>query len=237
MQIQPPIINIFEKAVIHLRDHLVVVVALPCPEGVGADLGIALTAGIAGLCGARRDAGVVDDALGESYDKIAKLLDLGFPGGPQIETFAKKGHPLFNLSKPLLNSNDCNFSFSGLKTSTIRTVELEKNKKKNFKYDICASFQHAVYKILKTKCKNAFHIFKKNYPNKNNFVVVGGVASNNFIRKKIKKLAKSFKFNLIIPKKILCTDNAAMIAWTAIEKYKFIQKNNFHFQPLPQWSI
>jgi len=179
----------------------------------------------------------LDDALGESYDKIAKLLNLGFPGGPQIETFAKKGHPIFNLSKPLLNSNDCNFSFSGLKTSTIRNVELEKNKKKNFKYDICASFQHAVYKILETKCKNAFQIFKNKYPNKNNFVVVGGVASNNFIRQKIKKLAKSFKFNLIVPKKILCTDNAAMIAWTAIEKYKFIKKNNFHFQPLPQWSI
>ena len=66
---------------------------------------------------------------------------------------------------------------------------------------------------------------------------MGGVASNNFLRKKIEKLSKNFKFNLYIPKKILCTDNAAMIAWTAIEKYKYSQKNNFHFQPLPRWPI
>ena len=72
---------------------------------------------------------------------------------------------------------------------------------------------------------------------KDNFVVVGGVASNNFLRKKIKKLSNSFKFNFYVPKKIFCTDNAAMIAWAAIEKYKFTQKNNFYFQPLPRWSI
>ena len=179
----------------------------------------------------------LDDALGEAYDKIAKLLNLGFPGGPQIEIFAKKGVSLFDLSKPLLKSNDCNFSFSGLKTSVIKIVESEKNKKKKFKCNICASFQYAVYKILEAKCRKAFQTFKKKYPNNNNFVVVGGVASNNFIRKKIRKLANDFKFNLVIPKKILCTDNAAMIAWTAIEKYKFVQKDNFYFQPLPQWPI
>jgi len=102
---------------------------------------------------------------------------------------------------------------------------------------MCASFQHTVYKILKAKCERAFQIFKKTYPNKNSFVVVGGVASNNFLRKKIKKLSNSFKFNFYVPKKIFCTDNAAMIAWAAIEKYKFTQKNNFYFQPLPRWSI
>ena len=145
--------------------------------------------------------------------------------------------PLFELSKPLLNSNNCNFSFSGLKTSVKRTVELQKNKNLKFKYDICSSFQHSVYKILKTKSEKAFEIFKKKYPKKNSFALVGGVASNNFLRKKIKKLANNFKFNLYVPKKILCTDNAAMIAWTGIEKYKTIEKNNFHFQPLPRWSI
>ena len=179
----------------------------------------------------------LDDALGEAFDKVAKLLNLEFPGGPEIEKFALKGLPLFKLAQPLIKSNDCNFSFSGLKTSTKRIIELEKKKKKEFKYNICASFQNAVYEILKVKCTKGFQIFKKKYPNKNNFVVVGGVASNNFLRKKIEKLSKNFKFNLYIPEKILCTDNAAMIAWTAIEKFKFIKKDNFYFQPLPRWPI
>ena len=178
----------------------------------------------------------LDDALGEAFDKVAKLLNLKFPGGPEIEKLAKKGFPIFQLAQPLLKSNDCNFSFSGLKTSSRRIIELKKKSRK-FKYDMCASFQYTVYKILKAKCERAFQIFKKKYPNKNSFVVVGGVASNNFLRKKIKKLSNSSKFNFYVPKKIFCTDNAAMIAWAAIEKYKFTQKNNFYFQPLPRWSI
>ena len=179
----------------------------------------------------------LDDALGEAFDKVAKLLNLQFPGGPQIELFAKKGLPSLELAQPLIRSNDCNFSFSGLKTSVKRIFELKKNKNKKFKYNVCASFQHAVYKILKIKCEKSFQIYKKKYPSKNIFAVVGGVASNNFLKKKIKKISNDNKFNLYIPKKILCTDNAAMIAWAAIEKYKFSQKNNFYFQPLPRWAI
>ena len=180
----------------------------------------------------------LDDALGEAFDKTAKLLNIGFPGGPQIEKFAKKGAPSIKFAEPLLHSNDCNFSFSGLKTSVLNIVKSQKKKSKKFKADVCSSFQHTVLNIIKKKCELGLKIFKKKYPNKRKeFVVVGGVASNKFLRGNLEKFAIENNSNIFIPKKDLCTDNAAMIAWTAIEKFKKTKKNNFNFQPLPNWQI
>ena len=179
----------------------------------------------------------LDDALGEAFDKVAKLLNIGFPGGPQIEKLAKKGKPLIELAQPLIHSNDCNFSFSGLKTSVLRIVN-SKKKSWRFKIDMCSSFQYTILNIIKKKCKLGLQIFQKKYPNKKkNFVVVGGVASNNFLRKNLEKFTITNNSNLFIPTKKLCTDNAAMIAWTAIEKFKKNKKNNFNFEPLPNWHI
>ena len=180
----------------------------------------------------------LDDALGEAFDKVAKLLNIGFPGGPEIEKLAKKGEPSIELAQPLIHSNDCNFSFSGLKTSVLKIVNLKKNKSLKFKKDMCASFQYTVLNIIKKKCELGLQIFKKKYPNKKKkIVVVGGVASNNFIRRNLKKFTITNNSNLFIPKKNLCTDNAAMIAWAAIEKFKKKKQNNFDFQPLPNWHI
>ena len=180
----------------------------------------------------------LDDALGEAFDKTAKLLNIGFPGGPQIEKLAKKGSPSIELAQPLIHSNDCNFSFSGLKTSVLRIVNSKKNKSDKFKSDICCSFQYTILNIIKKKCELGLQIFKKKYPNKKKkIVVVGGVASNNFLRKNLEKFAITNNSNLFIPAKNLCTDNAAMIAWVATEKFKKNKQNNFNFQPLPNWHI
>ena len=180
----------------------------------------------------------LDDALGEAFDKTAKLLDIGFSGGPQIEKLAKKGSPSIELAQPLIRSNDCNFSFSGLKTSVQKIINSKKKKTDKFKSDVCCSFQYTVLNIIKKKCELGLQIFEKKYPNKKkNFVVVGGVASNNFIRKNLEKFTIINNSNLYVPEKSLCTDNAAMIAWVAVEKFKKNKKNNFDFQPLPNWHI
>tara|TARA_Y100000590_G_scaffold218071_1_gene246982 strand:- start:3185 stop:4198 length:1014 start_codon:yes stop_codon:yes gene_type:complete len=180
----------------------------------------------------------LDDALGEAFDKVAKLLKIGFPGGPQIEKMAKKGKPSIELAQPLLHSNDCNFSFSGLKTSVLKIVNSTSRKTNKFKSDLCSSFQYTILNILKKKCELGLKIFESKYPNKQkNFVVVGGVASNNFLRKNLEQFAIKKNSKLFVPKKILCTDNAAMIAWVAVEKFKKNKQNNFDFQPLPNWHF
>ena len=103
----------------------------------------------------------LDDALGEAFDKTAKLLNIGFPGGPQIEKLAKKGSPSIELPQPLIHSNDCNFSFSGLKTSVLKIVNLKKNKSYKFKSDLCCSFQYTILNIIKKKCELGLQLFKK----------------------------------------------------------------------------
>ena len=180
----------------------------------------------------------LDDALGEAFDKTAKLLNIGFPGGPQIEKLAKKGRPLIELAQPLIHSNDCNFSFSGLKTSVLKIVNAKKNKSYKFKSDLCSSFQYTILNIIKKKCELGLQIFQKKYPNKKKkIVVVGGVASNSFLRKNLEKFAITNNSNLFIPAKNLCTDNAAMIAWVATEKFRKNKQDNLNFQPLPNWHI
>ena len=180
----------------------------------------------------------LDDALGEAFDKTAKLLNIGFPGGPQIEKLAKGGCPSIELAQPLIRSNDCNFSFSGLKSSVLKIINSKRNKSNKFKSDVCCSFQYTVLNIIKKKCELGLQIFQKKYPKKKKRIaVVGGVASNNFIRKNLEKFTITNNSNLYIPTKNLCTDNAAMIAWVAIERFKKNKKNNFNFQPLPNWPI
>tara|TARA_B100000029_G_scaffold411722_1_gene414170 strand:+ start:3309 stop:4328 length:1020 start_codon:yes stop_codon:yes gene_type:complete len=180
----------------------------------------------------------LDDALGEAFDKVAKLLNIGFPGGPNVEKYAINGSPLIDLAQPLINSKDCNFSFSGLKTSVLNIVNNQKKISKKFKSNLCSSFQHTILKILKKKIEISLKIFNKKYSKKKNQIaLVGGVASNYFIRENLKELLKFNNSELFIPKKDLCTDNAAMIALVALEKYNNSKKNYFDFQPLPNWHI
>tara|TARA_B110001452_G_scaffold252162_1_gene241829 strand:- start:217 stop:1290 length:1074 start_codon:yes stop_codon:yes gene_type:complete len=179
----------------------------------------------------------IDDALGEAFDKTAKLLGIEFPGGPKIEQWAKKGDKdYFKLPKPILKKGGCNLSFAGLKTAVLRTSQKLKNEKE--KYHLAASFQKTINEILYEKTKVAmkeFLIRKKN--KKNFFVIAGGVASNLSIRKNLSDLAKEQKFIPIFPSVNLCSDNAAMIAWAGIERFKINLTNNLDFPSKARWPL
>jgi len=163
----------------------------------------------------------IDDAVGEAFDKTAKILKLGYPGGPQIEKVAKFGNKnSFKLPEPIINRGGCNLSLAGLKTAVLRKskeISLEKEK-----YNLAASFQETIRKILIKKTKIAMEEFekKKNKYSKNFFVIAGGVAANKVIRKSLIELCKNKEFVPVFPSKEFCSDNAAMIAWAGIQRYK-----------------
>ena len=175
--------------------------------------------------------------LGEAFDKTAKLLGIEFPGGPKIEQWAKKGDEnYFKLPKPIIKKGGCNLSFAGLKTAVLRTTKELKNLKE--KYHLAASFQKTINEILYTKTQVAMEEFLKNKKNnKNIFVIAGGVASNLSIRKNLTKLAKEKKFLPVFPPLNLCSDNAAMIAWAGIERYKIKLIDNLEFPSKARWPL
>ena len=179
----------------------------------------------------------IDDALGEAFDKTAKLLGIEFPGGPKIEEWAKKGNEnYFKLPKPILKRGGCNLSFAGLKTAVLRTSKELKNQKE--KYHLAASFQKTINEILYEKTKIAMKEFLKNKKGKQKtFVIAGGVAANLSIRDNLSKLAKEKKFSPIFPPTNLCSDNAAMIAWAGIERYKINLIDNLEFLSRSRWPL
>ena len=177
----------------------------------------------------------IDDALGEAFDKTAKILGFDFPGGPKIEQYAKKGdQKKFILPKPIINRGGCNFSFAGLKTAVFKSSRLIKNKQD--KYDLAASFQKTVLDIVYKKTKVAINEFKKYYKT-NKIVIAGGVATNKEIRNTINKLCLEEKFEAIFPKLELCSDNAAMIAMVGLKKYKRREFNKIDFPLNPRWQL
>jgi len=179
----------------------------------------------------------IDDALGEAFDKTAKLLGIEFPGGPVIEKWAKKGNKnYFNLPKPIFKRGGCNLSFAGLKTAVLRIAKKIKNNEE--KYHLAASFQKTINEILYEKTKVAMSEFLKNKKNKKNtFVIAGGVASNISIRDNLTKLAKEKNFTPIFPPINLCSDNAAMIAWAGIERYKINLIDDLSFPSKARWPL
>ena len=185
----------------------------------------------------RRLGTTIDDALGEAFDKTAKLLGIEFPGGPIIEKWAKKGDGnYFKLPKPILKKGGCNLSFAGLKTAVLRTSKKLKNEKE--KYHLAASFQKTINEILYEKTKVAMKEFLINKENNTNtFVIAGGVASNLSIRENLIKLSKEKNFISIFPPMNLCSDNAAMIAWTGIERYKINLIDNLEFSSRARWPL
>ena len=192
---------------------------------------------VEGLGKYKRLGTTIDDALGEAFDKTAKLLGIEFPGGPQIEILAKKGDPnRFILPLPIINRGGCNLSFAGLKTAVLKLAKNIKNE--NDKYDIAASFQRTIEKIIYKKSKVALEQYKKiKKINNNKFVIAGGVAANKNIRKVLTKLCEEERFEAIFPPIEFCGDNAAMIAIAGLEKYKKKQFNNLEFSPKPRWAL
>ena len=192
---------------------------------------------VEGLGKYKRLGTTIDDAVGEAYDKTAKLLGIEFPGGSKIEEYAKKGNSKkYKLPKPIMNRGGCNLSFAGLKTAVLKISK--KIKTNQEKYDLAASFQKTVEEILYTKSKFALKEFKKIKNNKNNiFVVAGGVAANKKIREILIKLCKEENFNSIFPSMDLCGDNAAMIAMVGLEKFKLNKFDNLDHPAKPRWAL
>ncbi len=192
---------------------------------------------VQGLGKYKRLGTTIDDALGEAFDKTAKILGVEFPGGPKIEIFAAKGNPdRYELPKPIFNKGGCNLSFAGLKTAVLK---ISKNLKNNQdKYDLAASFQKTIEEILQKKTKIAFQEFRKLNNNKKNiFVVAGGVAANKKIRETLLNLCNEESFIPIFPEKELCGDNAAMIGMVGLEKFKVNQFSKLDHPALPRWPL
>ena len=179
----------------------------------------------------------IDDALGEAFDKTAKLLGIDFPGGPQIEVLAKKGDPnKYELPKPIFNKGGCNLSFAGLKTAVLKIAQKIKDDQE--KFDLAASFQKTIEKILHKKTKIAFNEFEKQKDIKEKvFVVAGGVAANLNIRSMLTNLCNEENYKIVLPPIELCGDNAAMIAMVGLEKFKLNQFSNLDHPAKPRWSL
>ena len=150
-----------------------------------------------------------DDAVGEAFDKVAKLLDLPYPGGPYIERLALEGKSdAFNFPRPMINSDDLNMSLSGLKTSVLYTVQKIPNMTEEIKSDIAASFQQAISDVLVAKIKKSIET-----TGRKEVIIAGGVAANKFLRSEFKKLEESHNIKVYFPDLKYCGDNAAMIAF------------------------
>ena len=192
---------------------------------------------VQGLGKYKRLGTTIDDALGEAFDKTAKLLGIEFPGGPQIEVLAKKGDPRkYNLPKPIFNKGGCNLSFAGLKTAILKIAKSIKTDQE--KFDLAASFQKTVEEILNKKTKIAFEEFEKENKLKEKvFVVAGGVAANKKIRSMLVNLCEANDYKSIFPPIELCGDNAAMIAMVGLEKFKLKEFSQLDHPAKPRWPL
>lgn len=188
----------------------------------------------------------IDDAAGEAFDKVSKMLGLGYPGGPMIEKMADLGNSRrFVLPRPLYNSADCNLSFSGLKTAVRKIIE-SYSPDGSIEHailpeqdiaDICAGFQFAVTECLCHKLEKAIRYFHEHYPTGKDLVVSGGVASNTFLRNRLELLAFANNMIFSAPPVRFCTDNGVMIAWAGLERFRAGYTNNLDFKPRPRWPL
>jgi N6-L-threonylcarbamoyladenine synthase len=175
----------------------------------------------------------IDDAAGECFDKTAKLLGLGFPGGPAVERTAKEGDPQrFSLPRPMWRKPGCDFSFSGLKTAVRLAVEKLPADDRQARADLCASFQRTVGDVLVDRCTNALQLASSPV-----LVVAGGVAANAYLRGRLETLANQHGARLVAPPLGLCTDNGAMIAWAGLERLRLGQSDGLDFRPRPRWPL
>lgn len=183
----------------------------------------------------------LDDSVGEAFDKVAKMLGLEFPGGPKIEQKAKAGDEhRFDFPKPIINQKNCDMSFSGLKTAVrLQIGKIITDKQKLDEQDICdiaASFQKTVSDILVSKSRRAILEYEHICDSKS-LVISGGVASNCYIRESLQSLTNDLGYNFVAPPIKLCTDNAAMIAFAGLERYRAAKIDDVGFNPRARWSL
>ena len=180
----------------------------------------------------------IDDAVGEAFDKVGRLLGFGYPGGPAIERAARGGDPgRFPLPRPLAGRPGCDFSFSGLKTAVRRATETLGTLTEQDGRDLAASFQAAVSDVLADRTRNAMGQFAEHHDPDHRLVVAGGVAANEALKARLKTLAEGTGFALIAPPPDLCTDNAAMIAWAGIERLQAGLSDGLDFPARARWPL
>ncbi|RVA21859.1 tRNA (adenosine(37)-N6)-threonylcarbamoyltransferase complex transferase subunit TsaD, partial [Mesorhizobium sp. M7D.F.Ca.US.004.03.1.1] len=190
----------------------------------------------------QRWATTIDDALGEAFDKTAKMLGLPYPGGPNVEKAAQAGNASrFAFPRPMKGSAQPDFSFSGLKTAVRQAATAIAPLSDQDVADICASFQVAVADALADRVSRALTRFRETFPDARNpaLVVAGGVAANRTIKAMLERLCAEADFSFIAPPLKLCTDNAAMIAWAGVERLRagMAQENGFDFVPRSRWPL
>ena len=180
----------------------------------------------------------IDDAVGEAFDKTAKILGLGYPGGPAVERAAQDGDPgRFKLPRPLKGRVGCDFSFSGLKTAVLKERDTLGHMTERDRADLAASFQQAVAEVLADRTTNAMKLFKAAHGYAGPLVVAGGVAANQTLRKVLSGLADEQGTRLVAPPLKLCTDNAAMIAWAGLERLRLGANDPLDQKARPRWPL
>ncbi len=180
----------------------------------------------------------MDDAIGEAFDKTAKLLGLGYPGGPQVERMALRGDPhRFALPRPLLHRREPAFSLSGLKTALRLEAERTVPLSEQDVADLCASFQQAIVDTVYDRLRAGLRLFTERYGAPNAMVAAGGVAANQAIRNVLQRLTLASDIRLIVPPPELCTDNGAMIAWAGAERLAVGLTDDLGVAPRARWPL
>ncbi len=186
--------------------------------------------------------GTIDDAPGEAFDKVARLLGLPQPGGPAVEREAAQGDAKrFKLPRPLLDRPQCDMSFSGLKTSVLRirdALVVEKGGlTRQDRADLCAGFQASVVDVLAEKTRRAMRLYMDEQPTKPVIAVAGGVAANKAIRGALETVSTDFGAAFLAPPLSLCTDNAAMIAYAGAERFALGHRDGMDLMARPRWPL
>jgi N6-L-threonylcarbamoyladenine synthase len=180
--------------------------------------------------------GTIDDAVGECFDKGAKLLGLGYPGGPEIERAASNGNAkAFDLPRPMLGRAGCDFSFSGLKTALRQLVEAHPRRDAAFVSDAAACLQTAIADILADRAEHALELARKEKLSA--LVVAGGVAANQAVRARLRNVAALANLPFIAPPLALCTDNGAMVAWAGLERIRLGLSDRLDVAARPRWPL
>jgi N6-L-threonylcarbamoyladenine synthase len=181
--------------------------------------------------------GTIDDAVGEAFDKVAKLLGLPWPGGPALELLALHGRPdAIVLPRPMLRRPGCNMSFSGLKTAVAQAMR-QRAATEQQRADLAASFQQAVTEVLADRAANACQMMRERFGSVSTLVVAGGVAANKAVRAALNEAAKVHKVRLLAPPARLCSDNAVMVAWAGLERLRAGWIDDVGFKPVPRWPL